>query len=93
MAVPPVLSSTWGVVYCDHQENRKSVIGRDHLRVPSGVPLPASGLSAVRAARVQGHPEAPSSSFYEQVLVASRVSYGWSAVTRATNRSSHGDQP
>jgi len=32
--------------YCDHQENRKSVIGRDHLRVPSGVPLPASGLSA-----------------------------------------------
>jgi hypothetical protein len=32
--------------YCDHQENRKSVIGRDHLRVPSGVPLPAAGLSA-----------------------------------------------
>ena len=32
--------------YCDHQENRKSVIGRDHLRVPSGVPLPAVGLSA-----------------------------------------------
>ena len=33
--------------YCDHQENRKSVIGRDHSRVPSGVPLPAaSGLSA-----------------------------------------------
>ena len=38
-----VLSSS---SYCDHQENRKSVIGRDHLRVPSGVPLPASGLSA-----------------------------------------------
>jgi hypothetical protein len=32
--------------YCDHQENRKSVTGREHLRVPSGVPLPASGLSA-----------------------------------------------
>ena len=31
-------------IYCDHQENRKSVIGRDHLRVPSGVPLPAVGL-------------------------------------------------
>jgi len=32
--------------YCDHQENRKSVTGREHLRVPSGVPLPASGLRA-----------------------------------------------
>ena len=28
------------------QENRKPDIGRDHLRVPSGVPRPASGLSA-----------------------------------------------
>jgi hypothetical protein len=38
--------STPTCAYCDHQENRKSVIGRDHLRVPSVVPLPASGLSA-----------------------------------------------
>ncbi len=31
--------------YCDHQENRESV-NVDHLRVPSGEPLPAAGLSA-----------------------------------------------
>jgi hypothetical protein len=43
-------------LYCDHQENRKpeSVIGRDHLRVPSGVPLPASGLSAASGLSLEG---------------------------------------
>ena len=44
--VPKVTEIDCGPEYCDHQENRKSVIGRDHLRVPSGVPLPAAGLSA-----------------------------------------------
>ncbi len=40
------------LIYCDHQENRKSVIGRVHFKlrvVPSGVPLPASGQSALAA--------------------------------------------
>ena len=45
-AYVPLSNLSGWACYCDHQENRKSVIGREHLRVPSGVPLPASGLSA-----------------------------------------------
>ena len=52
-AYVPLSNLSGWACYCDHQENRKSVIGREHLRVPSGVPLPASGLSA--ASGVPGH--------------------------------------